>query len=1100
MSILSPSQVDPEDPKYIEERNNRKLTADKIRQILSKVRNNPSSSSKRWAWELMQNAKDVPNTKFERVSIKIILSDDNLVFQHNGDAFSLSNIFSLIQQVSSKDSTNSDEKVTGKFGTGFISTHLLSEVIDVRGVVRHKGIYRRFETRLDREGNSSEELLPKIDEALEHIRKIEDTSLFPIIEHYDEQRNEDVCETRFIYYLTTEEKKKAARVGLEDLINTLPITLVNNRSIKQVEVLNTITGNSEKYISQIEEIDSNINQATVQVLCSFPRQLNYLVYSNDSLTLTAEVEDHNTLKLKESFGKTPNLFRDFPLIGSERFYFPFILNGKHFNPTEDRDGILLHSQDGTEAKENRKIVQEAVNAALMFSQWLIERNARNRYVCAFSRLPHEKWEDFSESWYKNLQVLWRKELASLPIVETAAENLQLLKNCRVPSYGLSNEIKTNFYSLTSSFIGKNQVPHPSLHLNWIEAIGPKDEIESWGVTLLYGLDNLLEDLQHLGNLYSLTEKLGDNLNAIDWLNQLYIFLSENKETDKLRDYAIIPNQHGNFLKIHELRLEDRSSPIPDEILDILLLIGDDWRKEIIHRRVISLNQNIETRSLSDASEAINAFLKDGRANLDFKTNNFIKRTDALSILKSIIRNIDASASGDDFRCKIFKCAKELFGFEENLHTVTNIDNFRFQTALQLFIHLLNEKIESCKNIHGLSEQLNKSHHEAIYWLNSYLSVIERKTDFKELLKHGNIVPNRKGHLRAYEDLKNFGTDDRPLDAKLITILKQLDDKQDWNEELVMPGIQLPLEGKKFDELGTCIVHTLREHEKEELVNPGSIKGFKTPILDLINWCESNKYLANEFMSHVVIRSSDLWLKFTMTDEVRDIVRDEDSIEVLKEIRAANLDKDDVKRVLKIASDLNNLGKDGLGSILEHAEDLLEREQHFTFMKDIGEKIEDVFREALESMNLHIIITYQGIGSQDFVLYNRDKPERRLLLEIKSYAHGTNAPFKFASSQIKESTINSENYYVCMIERPQKGISTSIDYIKSNLVYRSEVQNLMQSVMKDIHDLERIDRNSDSVRLVIDKRDQPRVHVDFLLLKQGAKSFHQLVEDIQAKIA
>lgn len=40
-----------EDPKIIEQFNNRKLTAVKIRQILSRVRNNPSKSTKRWAWE-----------------------------------------------------------------------------------------------------------------------------------------------------------------------------------------------------------------------------------------------------------------------------------------------------------------------------------------------------------------------------------------------------------------------------------------------------------------------------------------------------------------------------------------------------------------------------------------------------------------------------------------------------------------------------------------------------------------------------------------------------------------------------------------------------------------------------------------------------------------------------------------------------------------------------------------------------------------------------------------------------------------------------------------------------------------------------------------
>jgi hypothetical protein len=37
-----------------------KQAADKIRQILSAIRNNPASSAKRLVWELMQNAKIFP--------------------------------------------------------------------------------------------------------------------------------------------------------------------------------------------------------------------------------------------------------------------------------------------------------------------------------------------------------------------------------------------------------------------------------------------------------------------------------------------------------------------------------------------------------------------------------------------------------------------------------------------------------------------------------------------------------------------------------------------------------------------------------------------------------------------------------------------------------------------------------------------------------------------------------------------------------------------------------------------------------------------------------------------------------------------------------
>lgn len=140
-----------------------KQAADKIRQILSAIRNNPASSAKRWVWELMQNAKDIPN-KYGKVSVEIeLISENELQFRHNGNPFGIKNITGLIRQVSSKDSLNSDEETTGKFGTGFICTHLLSDVIDVDGVLNYD-TYRKFTLSLDRSGRSSEELMPRIKE------------------------------------------------------------------------------------------------------------------------------------------------------------------------------------------------------------------------------------------------------------------------------------------------------------------------------------------------------------------------------------------------------------------------------------------------------------------------------------------------------------------------------------------------------------------------------------------------------------------------------------------------------------------------------------------------------------------------------------------------------------------------------------------------------------------------------------------------------------------------------------------------------------------------------------------------------------------------
>ena len=70
----------------IKEDNNYKIIADKIITILKTIKNDPNISSRRWVWELMQNATDVKYEK-EKISVEIILDDDKLVFKHNGKFF-----------------------------------------------------------------------------------------------------------------------------------------------------------------------------------------------------------------------------------------------------------------------------------------------------------------------------------------------------------------------------------------------------------------------------------------------------------------------------------------------------------------------------------------------------------------------------------------------------------------------------------------------------------------------------------------------------------------------------------------------------------------------------------------------------------------------------------------------------------------------------------------------------------------------------------------------------------------------------------------------------------------------------------------------------
>jgi hypothetical protein len=61
----------------------------------------------RWDWELIQNAKDAPNT-FKKTHIKQSIDDKSFLSSHNGDAFYIDQLHSVVAQYSTKKEKNSE--------------------------------------------------------------------------------------------------------------------------------------------------------------------------------------------------------------------------------------------------------------------------------------------------------------------------------------------------------------------------------------------------------------------------------------------------------------------------------------------------------------------------------------------------------------------------------------------------------------------------------------------------------------------------------------------------------------------------------------------------------------------------------------------------------------------------------------------------------------------------------------------------------------------------------------------------------------------------------------------------------------------------------
>jgi hypothetical protein len=269
---------------------------------------------------------------------------------------------------------------------------------------------------------------------------------------------------------------------------------------------------------------------------------------------------------------------------------------------------------------------------------------------------------------------------------------------------------------------------------------------------------------------------------------------------------------------------------------------------------------------------------------------------------------------------------------------------------------------------------------------------------------------------------------------------------------------------------------------------------------LLDWCLVNVDLAKDYLKETVSISDNLWVKFTMTNEVLGLLKDEKSMEILQEISESNVSLSDVKQLMSIASELDSLGVSGFAEILSHAADLLDVEKDFHFLRETGENIETVFKEAINSETLKIGMNHLSKGSHDFEIYSLSEPEKKVFVEIKSYKHNTTYPFKFASSQIKKSIEAPGQYFVCMLERPQNNAVATTTYLKDKLYYRSNLDALVNTVMVDIDAFEHIQYKSGDVKLVLNMRDRPRVHVSHQLMKQEVNSFNSLVLKLKEKLA
>ena len=138
----------------------------------------------------------------------------------------------------------------------------------------------------------------------------------------------------------------------------------------------------------------------------------------------------------------PTLFCEFPLIGSESFLYPVVINSPLFDPTEPRDGIFLNPDNKDKSSQNQEILEKAT---LLYRDLLTQVTTsdwQNVHVLAKLKNDAKSPENIDADWYeKKILNVIVNSLIEAPVVDTVLGQKICLKNALIPSYKSKTEVE-----------------------------------------------------------------------------------------------------------------------------------------------------------------------------------------------------------------------------------------------------------------------------------------------------------------------------------------------------------------------------------------------------------------------------------------------------------------------------------------------------------------------------------------------------------------------------------------------------------------------------------------------------------------------------------
>jgi len=536
-------------------------TAQDIFNYLNEIESKREIYEKHWIWELLQNALDaVPED--QKIEVEIIKNDNQLIFRHNGRRFESREIAHLICHGSTKKAQD-----IGKFGVGFLTTHLLSRKVKIKGVDKDN---KKFEFVLNREGNSSDEIKQLMKQTLK--------------EYESSFKEEDTNYTAEYSYPLTNISLNTVVVGLRELTKIAPYVLAFNDELGAIKItdqarkLEFELANENNETTYIKKVVKEEEYGKTPIL----HELWIVKDEEIEIAIKGKKHGDETCQI-ESLQSIPKIFIGFPLFGTQDLPFPVVVNSRKFEPMKERNGIFLGKGDTNYIKRNKRLL---VNASDLFIKKLISAPDSDRWENIHTLLnlnipPDKDWLD--KDWYIDLLKKLISEIMNMRVFRTENGSLIPFTGAFILAMDpLEKEKLEKLWNLCYCFSTyKDKIPAKGLIIEWAEiSYGWK----SLGLDLTkreITIEKLAEEIVVLEKLPNFQTQLSSDKDALRFLNDFYnIILNANKQT--LFDRNILPNQNGIFMNRTTLFKDEG---IHESLKEIYKKLGEDVKEVLLHLEI-----------------------------------------------------------------------------------------------------------------------------------------------------------------------------------------------------------------------------------------------------------------------------------------------------------------------------------------------------------------------------------------------------------------------------------------------------------------------------------------------------------------------------------